>query len=98
MNSQTTTKTREGVFGPRSHAFLSVLIYGMLFVTLMVATGGSITLDNLLLPIVAIYASVRIIEFIVKRRQEKTPQWLVVGSFGIGAIMAVMMTILSLST
>ncbi|EZH65680.1 hypothetical protein DH09_12550 [Bacillaceae bacterium JMAK1] len=76
---------------------MSVLIYGMLFVTLMVATGGSITLDNLLLPIVAIYAAVSIIEFLIKRRREKTPQWLVVGSFGIGAIMAIIMTVVSSS-
>ncbi|GAJ97827.1 hypothetical protein [Geomicrobium sp. JCM 19055] len=39
MNTEATAKTKEGVLGPKSHAFMSVLIYGMLFVTLMVATG-----------------------------------------------------------
>lgn len=96
MITDTASKAKDGVLGPKSHAFMSVLVYGMLFVALMVATGGSITLDNLLLPIVGIYAVVGVVEFITMKRVEKAPQWLVNGSFGVGITMAVLITTITL--
>ncbi|EZH64357.1 hypothetical protein DH09_01200 (plasmid) [Bacillaceae bacterium JMAK1] len=96
MRTDTASKTKQGVLGPTSHAFMSVLVYGMLFVALMVATGGSITLDNLLLPIVGIYAVVGITEYLTMKRVDKAPQWLVIGSFGVGITMAVLMMAITL--
>ncbi|GAK14741.1 hypothetical protein [Geomicrobium sp. JCM 19039] len=71
-----------------SHAFMSVIVYGMLVVSGMIFVDGPITLDTLLLPSVGIFLTVGLVEHFTMKKKRQPPQWLVIGSFAIGVVVA----------
>ena len=70
-------------FYPISHGFMSLLVYGMLFVALMIVFNGPITFDTLIMPAAFIYVAVRALEYVTIKKTNNVPRWLVLGSFGV---------------
>lgn len=83
---------KEKMYGSFSNGIMAAVVYAMLFVALMVAFNGTITRDTLVLPAVALLMVISIVQFIVKGNS-RFPRWLVLGSFTISTITAVIMTI-----
>ncbi|MBN8235593.1 hypothetical protein JF544_10065 [Halobacillus kuroshimensis] len=86
-----------GVLNPITHGFMSVLVYGMIFVSLMVAFNGPITFETLFMPAFFIYVVVRVSEYLTVKKMNRTPSWLAIGAFGIAVLTASGMTMLLLS-
>lgn len=95
MSTSTTSKvnkSRDGVLGPRSNGFNMAIIYGLLFVPLMVVMDEDITVDSLGIPALLLFLLVNGIElFIAKVRNKAVPQWMIVGSFVVTVLTAVFM-------
>jgi len=84
--------SQRGIFDSISHGFMSLLVYGMLFIALMIAFNGPITFDTLIMPAAFIYVVVRAIEYVTIKKTNNVPRWLVLGSFGIAVLTAIGMT------
>lgn len=84
--------SQKGILNPISHGFMSLLVYGMLFIAFMIAFNGPITFDTLLMPAAFIYGIVRAIEYVTIKKTNTVPRWLVLGSFGIAVVTAIGMT------
>lgn len=96
----TTTKSREksnetGVLEPLSNGFYVALVYGMLFVSLMLVTGKELTINVLTIPALLLFLVVKATEYFVsKGRKKGTPQWIIVGSFVITVLTAIGMKVI----
>ncbi|MBM7553267.1 hypothetical protein [Thalassobacillus pellis] len=92
MNGETLKP--KGILNPISHGLMSLLVYGMIFVALMLAFNGPITIETLVMPAVFIYIAVRLTEYITIKKTNSVPRWLVLGSFSLSILTAAIMTIL----
>ncbi|MFT9817765.1 hypothetical protein [Lysinibacillus sp. NPDC056185] len=94
--SLTTNKKKlseSGVLGPLSNGFYVALVYGMLFVSLILVTGKELTINVLAIPALVLFLVVRVTEYFVTRVEKKDiPQWIIVGRFVISALTAIVMT------
>ncbi|WP_347553258.1 hypothetical protein ABFG93_22905 (plasmid) [Pseudalkalibacillus hwajinpoensis] len=79
------------VLGKTSNATMAAFSYGMLFVALMLFSGGTVTINGLGLPAIALYGVVSLVEYFVGKGSE-TPRWLVIGSFISAVVTAAIMT------
>ena len=86
--------SQKGILGSISHGFMSLLVYGMIFVALMIALDGPITFETLVMPAALIYVVVRVTEYITIKKMNNVPRWLVLGSFGVAVLTAIVMTLL----
>ncbi len=84
---------RNGVLGSPKTATMAAFTYAVLFIALMLLMGGKITINALGLPAIALFLITTFTEYILKTDQ--TPRWLVIGSFTIAAVLAVLMTVVS---
>ncbi|MCD5322195.1 hypothetical protein [Pontibacillus sp. HN14] len=95
-SKNTRNQTTNGVLNPRSTGFNMAIIYGLLFVPLMLVMDKEITVDLLAIPALLLYVLVQLIEsFITKGKKATVPQWLIVGSFVVSVLTAVIMAIVS---
>ncbi|KOS63822.1 hypothetical protein [Lysinibacillus sp. FJAT-14222] len=84
-----------GVLNSSSNGFYVALVYGMLFVSLMLVTGKELTINVLAIPALVLFLVVRVTEYFVTRGGKKDlPQWIIVGGFVIAALTAIGMTII----
>ncbi|WP_022794800.1 hypothetical protein [Marinococcus halotolerans] len=83
---------KKTVLKPASPGAKTALIYGMLFVALMLVTGKTITTDNLGLPAVALFLVVNVCDYIERKSRKHFQQVIVVGSFLLAVASAVCMT------
>ncbi|MBM7578222.1 hypothetical protein [Jeotgalibacillus terrae] len=84
-----------GVLGPISKGFDAAIMYGLLFVSLMLVTGKEITTESLAMPALLLFLVVNGADYAAAKKNGKsTPQWIVVGSFVLAAGAAVAMTVL----
>ena len=95
--SDITTKAKKsngsGILGSLSNGFYIVLVYGMLFVSLMLVTGKEITINVLTIPALLLFLVVRAAEYFVTSGGKKdTPQWIKVGAFVVAVLTAIGMT------
>ena len=82
-----------GAFKWFSNGTTAAFGYAILFVPLMLAFNGTITSDGIALPAVAILLVISLIQYLVKG-DSKNPRWLVLGSFVVPVVAAVVMTII----
>ncbi|ANU09503.1 hypothetical protein A1A1_11992 [Planococcus antarcticus DSM 14505] len=95
ISTKKTNLNNSGVLGTMSNGFYAAIIYGMLFVSLMLATGKEITVDGLAIPALLIYLVVKVTEyFTTKNKKTATSQWVVVGSFILSVATAIVMTVI----
>jgi len=96
MSPMTTNKKKlneTGVLGPLSNGFYVALVYGMLFVSLMLVTDKELTINVLAIPALVLFLVVRVTEyFATKGGKKDTPQWTIVGASIIAALTAIGMT------
>lgn len=89
------SERNNGLFGYTGNALSAALTYGILFVPIMLLLNKELTADSLGLPALAIYLVVKLIEYIARRSGvEEIPQWIVIGSFALSIIGAVLMGII----
>lgn len=84
---------KKGVLKPASPGAKTALIYGMLFVALMLAAEKTITTDNLDLPAVALFLVVNGCDYIERKSHKHFQQVIVVGSFLLAVASALCMTL-----
>ncbi|WP_085522744.1 hypothetical protein [Tuberibacillus sp. Marseille-P3662] len=82
-----------GVLGKTSNAFMAAFSYAILFVALMLLTGGNITTNTLGIPAITLFVVVSLAQYLVGGNT-KNPRWLVVGSFIISVVTAIAMVII----
>lgn len=99
MSAVSTDKNKlnnSGVLGPLSNGFFAAIMYGILFVPLMLISNKEISTDALAIPALILFLVINLIDFLSTNRKKKaTPQWVVVGSFIVSVGTAVVMTIVS---
>lgn len=83
---------QSGVLKPASTGAKMALIYAMLFVALMVATGKTLTVDNLGLPAIALFLVISGANYIERKSRKHFQQVIVVGSFLLAVACAIFMT------
>ncbi|WP_298785527.1 hypothetical protein [uncultured Marinococcus sp.] len=84
---------KKTVLNPASPGAKAALIYGMLFVALMLAAEKTITADNLGLPAVALFLAVNVCNYIERKSRKHFQQVIVVGSFLLAVASALCMTL-----
>jgi|GEM_PF-1039839 len=98
MSPMTTNKKKlneTGVLGPLSNGFYVALVYGMLFVSLMLVTGKELTINVLAIPALVLFLVVRFTEnFVTGSEKKDMPQWIIVGAFVMAVLTAIGMTVI----
>ncbi|MFB4162248.1 hypothetical protein ACE1TI_00115 [Alteribacillus sp. JSM 102045] len=94
MLSSRETSEKSGVLHPISTGAKMAFVYAMLFVALMLFTGGTITVDGLGLPAFVLFLIISLVEYIVTRNGKPLPQWLIIGAVLLSMATAVIMTII----
>jgi RsiW-degrading membrane proteinase PrsW (M82 family) len=84
--------TKKGILAPLGLASSVAFAYAILFVALMLVSDKTITSDGVVLPAILIFLVISIVKYIFFKEDKNIPQWLVVGSFLIAIITAVVMT------
>jgi len=82
------------VLDPLGLASSVAFAYVILFIALMLVFDKIITRDGVVLPAILIFLVVSIVKYIFFKKDNSTPQWLVVGSFLISAITAIGIAVL----
>ncbi|WP_062515678.1 hypothetical protein [Halobacillus sp. KGW1] len=90
-------RRENGILNPISNGFMSVIVYGMIFVSLMIAFNGPITFETLFIPAFFIYTVVRVCEYLIVKKKNSTPSWLAMGAFGLAVLTASGMTMFLLN-
>lgn len=84
--------TKKGILEPLGLASSVAFAYAILFVVLMLVSDKTITSDGVVLPAILIFLVISIVKYVFFKGDKNIPQWLVVGSFLIAIISAVVMT------
>lgn len=85
-----------GVLGQWSNGFYVALVYGMLFVSLMLVTDKELTINVLTIPALVLFLVVSVTEYFVTRDEKKDmPQWIIVVAFVMAVLTAIGMTVIS---
>lgn len=94
MSVASTNKNNSGVLGPISNGFYAAIIYGILFVPLMLVADKEITVDALGIPALVLFLIINLIEFFMtKGRKKASSQWVILGSFIVSIGTAIVMTV-----
>ncbi len=87
-------ETKKDILKPLGLASSVAFAYAILFVALMLVSDKKITSDGVVLPAILIFLVISIVKYTFFKEDKNIPQWLVVGSFLIAIIMAVVMTVI----
>ncbi|MGP5274210.1 hypothetical protein ACTXLK_13020 [Psychrobacter faecalis] len=87
-------ETKKDILEPLGLASSVAFAYAILFVALMLVSDKKITSDGVVLPAILIFLVISIVKYTFFKEDKNIPQWLVVGSFLIAIIMAVVMTVI----
>ena len=93
MKSNDSTSQNGGVLTPLGLASSAAFAYVMLYVAVSVVTDQHITKDALALPAIALFLIISCIDYGVSRKQQATPQLLIVGSFVVAFTVAFVMAL-----
>lgn len=87
-------ETKKDILEPLGLASSVAFAYAILFVALMLVSDKKITSDGVVLPAILIFLVISIVKYTFFKEDKNIPQWLVVGSFLIAIIMAVVITVI----
>ncbi|MBE0446266.1 hypothetical protein [Psychrobacter sp. FME5] len=87
-------ETKKDILKPLGLASSVAFAYAILFVALMLVSDKKITSDGVVLPAILIFLVISIVKYTFFKEDKNIPQWLVVGSFLIAIIMAVVITVI----
>ncbi|MGP9516874.1 hypothetical protein ACT3RO_14035 [Psychrobacter sp. AOP5-CZ1-12] len=86
--------TKKGLLEPLGLASAVAFAYAILFVALVLASDKTVTSDGVVLPAILIFLVISIVKYTFFKEDKNIPQWLVVGSFLIAIIIAIVMTVI----
>ena len=93
MKPHDSTSQNGGVLKPLGLASSAAFAYVILYVAVSLATDKHITRDAVALAAIALFLIISCIDYGVSRKQQATPQLLIVGCFVIACIVAFVMAL-----
>lgn len=94
MNTNSDVDSRKGVLKSLSLASAMAFVYILLFIALMLVSDKTISMDGVVLPALLIFLIISVANYLFVKKEKDSPQWLIVGSFIITSVIAIIMTII----
>lgn len=86
--------TKKGLLEPLGLASAVAFAYAILFVALVLASDKTVTSDGVVLPAISIFLVINTVRYLFFKRDKSIPHWLVVSSFLLAIIIAIVMTVI----
>lgn len=94
MNTNSNIDSKKGVLKSLSLATSMAFVYILLFIALMLVSDKTISMDGVVLPALLIFLIISVANYLFVKKEKGSPQWLIVGSFIITSVIAIIMTII----